>query len=260
MWEGLERETSSQDFRINTEARVASVIEISPLGDRALLLRLGTTIDAATHRRVRAVCAQLDAHPVPGTIELVPAFASVAVHYDPARVPNDSMPPGASPYARFAAALQSALANVSEIELPEPRVLEIPVCYGGAFGPDLNDVAARHTLAPDDVIRLHCGAIYDVYMLGFAPGFAYLGGLPPEIATPRRDEPRAAVPAGSVGIGGSQTGIYPLVSPGGWQLIGRTPLRLFDAKRERPTLLAVGDRVRFRAIDTREFEQLTAIA
>src|SRR6185437_5675331 len=117
---------------------------------------------------------------------------------------------------------------------------------------DLDEVAQRHALEPHDVICLHEGATYDVYMLGFAPGFSYLGGLATEIATPRRDEPRTAVPAGSVGIGGSQTGIYPLASPGGWQLIGRTPRRLFDVTRECPALLAAGDRVRFRAIDSQE--------
>jgi inhibitor of KinA len=130
------------------------------------------------------------------------------------------------------------------------------VCYGGVFGPDLEAVAQRHGLAPEELIRLHSEAVYSVYMLGFAPGFAYLGGLPPALATPRRDEPRTAVPAGSVGIGGSQTGIYPLVSPGGWNLIGRTPLRLFDARRTSPTLLAVGDRVRFQVIEHDDFDRL----
>ena len=231
---------------------------LTPLGDRAVLVRLGTTIDEATHRRVRAVCAHLGAHPVPGTIELVPAFASVAVHYDPARVPNETNGKGASPYARFAAAVGAAISDLGDEELPPPRTVEIPVCYGGAFGPDLESVARAHELSTEDAIRLHSGGTYSVYMLGFAPGFAYLGGLPEALVTPRRPEPRTAVPAGSVGIGGSQTGIYPLVSPGGWQLIGRTPLRMFDAEREPPTALAVGDRVRFRPIEPNEFERMAA--
>jgi inhibitor of KinA len=234
--------------------------ELAPLGDRALLIRLGTTIDAATHRRVRAVCARLDAHPVPGTIELVPAFTSVAVHYDPACVQEDPLTSGEPPYARFAASVAAQLADVGDEALPSARTVEIPVCYGGAFGPDLDEVARMHSLAVDDVVRLHSETTYSVYMLGFAPGFAYLGGLPPEIATPRRDEPRTVVPAGSVGIGGSQTGIYPLASPGGWQIIGRTPLRLFDAGRTPPTLLAVGDSVRFRVIAPDEFHERTSAA
>ena len=224
-------------------------MRIVPLGDRALLIQLGSTIDDATHRRVRAVCARLAARPVPGTMELVPAFASVAVHYEPAGVPNDGRGrEQRSPYERFADRVRAVLGHLEEDALPAPRTVEIPVRYGGEGGPDLDAVAAAHGLSAEDVVRLHTAATYRVYMLGFAPGFAYLGGLPDAIATPRRPEPRTAVPAGSVGIGGSQTGIYPLVSPGGWQLIGRTALPLFDARRTPPALLAIGDVVRFRAL------------
>ena len=224
-------------------------MRVVPLGDRALLIHLGTTIDDATHRLVRAVCARLAARPVPGTIELVPAFASVAVHYEPARVPNDGRArEQRSPYERFADRVRNVLADVEADVLPAARTVEIPVRYGGDEGPDLEAVAAAHGLTAEEVVRLHSGATYRVYMLGFAPGFAYLGGLPEAIATPRRPEPRTAVPAGSVGIGGNQTGIYPLVSPGGWQLIGRTALRLFDPRRAPPALLAIGDVVRFRAL------------
>lgn len=188
-------------------------------------------------------------------IETVPAFASVAVHYDPREVPDDDTSPSdeRSSYERFAAAVAASLRDLTEESLPEPRTVEIPVCYGNEYGPDLDEVARQHQLSPEAVVALHVGGTYRVYMLGFAPGFPYLGGLAPAIATPRRAEPRTAVPAGSVGIGGSQTGIYPLVLPGGWQLIGRTPLRLFDPAREPPTLLAVGDAVRFRSITPNEF-------
>jgi inhibitor of KinA len=232
-------------------------MQLSPLGDRCLLIHLGSAIDDATNRRVRAVCARLRARPVPATIELVPAFASVAVHYDPAGVPDDS-PAALSPYERFAAAVEAALSDLGEESLPATRTVEIPVCYGGSFGPDLDDVARLHELTPEEVVRLHSAATYCVYMLGFAPGFAYLGGLPAMLVTPRRDQPRTAVPAGSVGIGGSQAGIYPLVSPGGWNLIGRTPLRLFDATSSPPTLLGVGDQVHFRAITPHDFEHMAA--
>jgi len=215
-----------------------SAMRVVPLGDRAVLIQLGSTIDDETHRRVRAVSARLASRTVPGMIEVVPAFASVAVHYDPAR----------APYIRFAEAVQAALADLGEESLPTPRTVEIPVRYGGEDGPDLGVVAAAHGLSADDVVRLHSAATYRVYMLGFAPGFPYLGGLPESLATPRRAEPRTTVPAGSVGIGGSQTGIYPLTTPGGWQIIGRTSLSLFDALRMPPTLLAIGDIVRFRAV------------
>ena len=213
-------------------------MQVVPLGDRALLIQLGSTIDDETHRRVRAISARLKSSKVPGLIEIVPAFASVAVHYDPAR----------APYVRFAEAVQAALANLGDESLPAPRTVEIPVRYGGEDGPDLAVVADAHGLSADDVARLHSAATYRVYMLGFAPGFAYLGGLPESLATPRRAEPRTAVPAGSVGIGGSQTGIYPLTTPGGWQIVGRTSLTLFDPRRTPPTLLAIGDIVRFRVV------------
>lgn len=225
-------------------------MRVVPLGDRALLIQLGTTIDEETHRRVRAVTARLTARMVPGLIEIVPAFASVAVHYEPARVPNDGTTRSA--YARFAATVQAALADLGERGVPAARTVEIPVRYGGDDGPDLGVVAAAHGLSTDDVVRLHSAATYRVYMLGFAPGFAYLGGLPEALATPRRAEPRTAVPAGSVGIGGSQSGIYPLTTPGGWQIIGRTSLTLFDPRRAPPTLLAIGDVVRFRAVASDE--------
>jgi inhibitor of KinA len=227
-------------------------MRVVPLGDRALLIQLGSAIDEETHRQVRAVSARLASHPPPGLIELVPAFASVGVHYDPARVPNDRTGLGRgvarSAYVRFAEAVHAALTNLGDEPLPASRTFEIPVRYGGDEGPDLAVVANAHGLTVEEVVQLHTGASYRVYMLGFAPGFAYLGGLPAVLATPRRDEPRTVVPAGSVGIGGSQTGIYPLVSPGGWQIIGRTSVSLFDPRRTPPTLLAMGDVVRFRAI------------
>lgn len=239
-----------------------SVLQFHPLGDRAVTIELGSSIDEPTHRRVRAVCARLEAAPIAGMEEYVPAFASVAVYYDPSRLApaaastTRSAAGGASAYERVRAALGALLADVGpDAALPPPRDVTIPVCYGGALGPDLVDVARHHGLSADDVVAIHSAAEYVVYMLGFTPGFAYLGGLPERLATPRRPVPRAAVPAASVGIGGSQTGIYPIASPGGWHLIGRTPLRLFAAERDPPTLLQMGDRVRFEAISPNEFDR-----
>jgi inhibitor of KinA len=225
-------------------------MRFAPLGDHAIMITVGSSIDEATNRRVRAVSAALHADPPAGTVDQVPAFASVVVHYDPARVAGD---PGVSPYDRMVSQLETLVADAREPEVTEARVIEIPVCYGGAVGPDLEDVARRHELEPEDVVRIHSGGDYLVYMVGFLPGFAYLGGLSSRIATPRRSSPRTAVPAGTVGIGGDQTGVYPLVSPGGWNLIGKTPLRIFDIQRPEPTLLAAGDRVRFRQISLSEF-------
>src|SRR5256885_2440694 len=191
-------------------------MNLTPLGDRALLIPLGDTIDEATHRRVRAVWARLTMRTIPGTIEVVPAFASVAVHYDPARVPSEQGGRSeASPYDRFAVAVAGALGDLGEGSLPASRSVEVPVCYGEAYGPDLGEVAERHGLSPDEVVRLHSSATYRVYMLGFAPGFAYLGGLPDVIATPRRPEPRTSVPAGGGGGGGGPTGDFPPRFPRG---------------------------------------------
>jgi inhibitor of KinA len=214
------------------------------------MITLGHAIDEATHRMVRAASARLDAAPSMGIVDQVPAFVSIAVHYDPAAVPGDAR---LAPYERLEAALRATLADLRPSDAGAARVVEIPVCYGGDLGPDLDDVARQHELSPDDVVRMHADAEYLVYMVGFMPGFAYMGGLPAQLATPRRSSPRTAVPARSVGIGGEQTGVYPMESPGGWNLIGRTPLEIFDAAREPATLLSAGDRVRFRAISLNEY-------
>jgi inhibitor of KinA len=232
-------------------------MHFAPLGDHAITISLGESIDEGTHRLVRAVSALLDARPPQGLVDQVPAFVSVAIHYDPALVPGDTL---ASPYQRMVALLEHALRDVPADELEPARLIDIPVCYGGAFGPDLDDVARQHDLTAEQVIEIHADCEYLVYMVGFMPGFAYLGGLSDRIATPRRASPRALVPAGTVGIGGQQTGVYPLESPGGWNLIGRTPLRIFDISRDEAALLGTGDRVRFRPITPAEFESNPGMA
>lgn len=224
----------------------------APLGDSAIMITLGESIDEATHRVVRAATARIDRSDLPGVVDQVPAFTSIAVHYDPAVVAKHGR--GAEPYELLRGRLETLLSDLSIDELPPARLVEIPVCYGGDHGPDLDEIARAHDLTPDDVVSIHTAGNFLVYMVGFMPGFAYLGGLSERIATPRRKTPRTAVPAGTVGIGGSQTGVYPLVSPGGWNLIGRTPRAIFDIRRENPTLLATGDRVRFRAITLAEFD------
>lgn len=217
----------------------------APLGDHAVLITLGDGISEAMNRSVREASARIAAARIPGVTDIVPAFASVAVHYQPG--------PGRI-QSEIVTALRTVLASEASMQLPPPRLVEIPVCYGGDLGPDLEELASMHELSPPDVISLHSSAEYLVYMIGFMPGFAYLGGLPPELATPRRSSPRTNVPAGAVGIGGQQTGIYPLESPGGWNLIGRTPIAMFDIRRDEPALLASGDRVRFCQMSRREYD------
>lgn len=207
----------------------------SPLGDTALLLSLGDAIDPVLNARLHALADGLKALNLSGVGDIVPGYAALMVKYDPQRLD----------YPHLCAELQILLDNVSGSVNRQPRRVEIPVAYGGEFGPDL-DAVARHTgLTAQEVIRRHAAGVYPVYFLGFLPGFPYLGGMDTSLSTPRLDSPRTRVPAGSVGIAGAQTGIYPSESPGGWQLIGRTQLSLFDPNSDPPALLAPGDEVVF---------------
>ncbi len=231
-----------------------SLLRIEPLGDRALLVVLGECIDADLNGRVHACVEALRAARLPGIDDIAPAFASICVRYDPTAWvdANDDQ----VPFTRLATRIEVTLREVetrARIQTGEP--IEIPVCYEPEFAPDLDVVAARAKLSPEQVIARHAAAEYRVAMLGFAPGFAYLLGLETALHTPRRKEPRLRVPAGAVAIGGAQTGIYPRQLPGGWQIIGRTPLVLFDIGRDQPSLLAPGQRVRFRAIDAGAFAE-----
>lgn len=218
------------------------------LGEEALLLRLGDTIDEAINARVHALATRIAASRPPWLRDLVPAYASLALFVD-----GDAFADDADPLAeagRWLDALRLATneADDRERRSADDRVVEISVRYGGEEGPDIDAVATHAGLSVDDVIALHCKDEYRVAMLGFAPGFPYLLGMDPRLAMPRLPTPRARVAAGSVGIGGAQTGIYPRSGPGGWRLIGRTAMTLFDAAREPPATLAPGDRVRFVAV------------
>jgi inhibitor of KinA len=227
-------------------------IQFFPLGDRAVLVQFARRIDPETNRRVLALSAYLEANSFPGFVESVPSFASVTIHYDPITVLKVKGP--GSPFDMVCEQLRHIVANLMIGRPNKPRIVEIPVCYGGEHGPDLSFVADYHHLSTDEVIAIHSQAEYLVYMIGFVPGFPYLGGMPARIATPRRETPRLTIPAGTVGIGGSQTGIYPLATPGGWQCIGRTPCRLFRPHVYPPSLLQAGDLVRFIPITPEEFD------
>ena len=213
----------------------ASLITIEPLGDACLVVRLGSGVDADTSRAVAAATASLAAAALPGVVDIAPTFNTVAVVFDPC-----STDPG-----MLGAAILSRLCALESDAPPQGRIVEIPVAYGGDDGPDLAAVAAHAHLDPEEVVRLHTTADHVVGMIGFAPGFPYLLGLPAALAIPRRATPRTRVPAGSVAIAERQTGIYPRTSPGGWHVIGRTPRAMFDADRDPPALLRAGDLVRF---------------
>ena len=223
---------------------------LSPLGDSGVVLQFGEEISLAIHQRILAVAHLLEQQPFRGLVDFVPAFTTLTVYYDPWELSQQGTADAYSEVVRHLEILveQAAVATV----VPE-RVVEIPVVYGGAFGPDLKEVAEHAGLSMEEVIRIHSRGSYKVYMIGFAPGFPYLGGMDERIATARKSKPRESILAGSVGIAGKQTGVYSISTPGGWQLIGRTPLRLFDPARQEPSLLQAGDKVRFVPITEAEF-------
>ncbi len=218
---------------------------LKPVGVDGVLAVLGDSISEVTGARVAAMNDALLAEPPRGMLETIPAYASLLVRFDPF----------AADYEALCARLRTLEAGISEREAAEGRVVELPVCYGGAFGEDLPFVAAHAGLSEEEVVRLHSGTTYRIYMLGFLPGFPYLGGLDARLHTPRLDTPRTRIPAGSVGIGGQQTGVYPLDSPGGWRLIGRTPVPLSDPER---LPYRAGDRIRFVPIDPEEYARIEA--
>jgi inhibitor of KinA len=215
---------------------------LSPVGDSALLVNFGDGINLELNRRVHFIAYRFMKLSLPGVIEVVPAYNTLLVHYDPLLVDYPAVQDWVS----------SILSCPGEVAPFQPRRVEIPAAYGGVYGPDLEFVAAHNHLTSEEVIRIHANAEYQVYMLGFAPGFAYLGGMDAAIAVPRLEKPRTRVPAGSVGIAGHQTGIYPLETPGGWRIIGRTNLRLFDPCADPPSLLQPGDRVKFIPVEPGE--------
>jgi KipI family sensor histidine kinase inhibitor len=209
-----------------------TALAIHPLGETALCCTLPQPLTLEQQQRVWQLAAALAG--TPGVQDLIPGMNNLTLVFDPLEADADALERTAQALWRRPLARRQA-----------GRRVDIPVRYGGADGPDLDDVATHCGVSPDELVQRHTQAEYVVYFIGFQPGFAYLGGLDPTLHMPRRDEPRVAVPAGSVGIGGAQTGIYPLATPGGWQLIGRSALALFDPAAEPPTLLAPGDRVRF---------------
>lgn len=216
--------------------------ECEAIADNALVLRIGDRIDPYTNARVHALCERIRARRPAWLRDLVPAYASVGVFFDPLLIEADAL-------ETWLRATLGASSAGTENAAASSRTVDIPVVYGGEAGPDLESAAAELGLTPAELAERHASGEYTVAMIGFAPGFPYLLGLDPALTLPRLATPRTSVPAGSVGIGGTQTGIYPRESPGGWRLIGRTPLVLFDPSRDEPALLAPGDRVRFVAMD-----------
>jgi len=231
---------------IRTRFQVASDQSLLVYFDSSHSREQQSQISKAVHEQVRRLVRLLEAEPVPGVRNVHPGYASVLVNFDALQLRPE----------KLQEILGGCLERMEKVTLPEPREVEIPVCYGGEYGPDLQSVAELRGLTTQRVIELHAAREYLVYFLGFVPGFAYLGELASELVTPRLPAPRKSVPPGSVGIAKNQTGVYPVATPGGWRLLGRTPLKIFQPDRKEMSLLAIGDRVRFVSISREKFAKL----
>jgi KipI family sensor histidine kinase inhibitor len=216
------------------------------MGDRGLLLEFGDEISREISEKVRRMALAIQAEAIEGIVETVPTYRSLLTIYNPVVLPVEDLKKR----------LNRIEGDLQQTTLPEPKLTHIPVIYGGMYGPDLEGVAKYHQISPDEVVQLHCSKPYLIYMIGFMPGFPYMGELPQALAAPRLKTPRLSVPKGSVAIAQRQTGIYSMESPGGWQILGRTPVELFDPRQDPPALLQMGDFVQFHPISEKEFDEM----
>ena len=215
-------------------------------GDSAVCVEFGNEISPEINKKIRAFKIAVEKSDIPGIVETVPTYRSLLVHYHPEVIV----------FKALTEKFDKLMGSLSSIPIPPPTVIEIPVLYGGEMGPDIENVAEHNHKTVEEVIKIHTSEEYLIYMIGFIAGFPYLGGMSKEIATPRLKSPRVKIEGGSVGIAGEQTGIYPVASPGGWQLIGRTPLKLYDADREKPVLLEAGQYSKFAAVTEEEYKKI----
>jgi inhibitor of KinA len=219
---------------------------IQPLGDTGIIIQFGTEISEAIYQQIRQYVYWLEQSCIEGIVEWVPAYTTLAVFYRPNIISYDEL----------SQKLLKIGEKIESMPVPDPIVIEIPTLYGKEAGPDIQFVAETNGLSEEEVVKIHSSSDYLIYMIGFVPGFPYLGGMDKRIAAPRKKTPRSRIPAGSIGIAGEQTGIYPLETPGGWQIIGRTPVKLYDPQKQDPILLKAGDYIRFVPITEREYEKI----
>ncbi|MTI70454.1 MAG: 5-oxoprolinase subunit PxpB [Firmicutes bacterium] len=217
-----------------------------PSGDSSLIIEVGNEISENINKKIRDLVYCINKAKIKGIVELIPTYSTILISYDPIKISFNGL----------VEKLKEVEKNMKEIKLPEALVIHIPTLYGGEYGKDIQYVSKHNNITAKEVIKIHSEAKYLVYMLGFTPGFPYLGGMSEKISTPRLKTPREKIPAGSVGIAGSQTGIYPIDSPGGWRLIGRTPIKLFNLDREKEVLLKAGDYLKFYPIDEEEYKEI----
>jgi inhibitor of KinA len=235
-------------------------MRIYPLNERAITIELGETISEDVHRRVMSLRDEILEKSFAGILDVVTAYTTITVYFDPDLISN-SVLPGKTPLQKMTQFVSEKAISIKEVKSSIVNsVITIPVCYHHDFAFDLQWVASHHNTTTEEIVRRHTNMEFTVFMIGFTPGFPYMGILPPDLESPRKQNPRIQVPAGSVGLAGKQTGIYPFATPGGWQIIGRTPLKLFDAKSVTPSLLKPGDKVRFESISKDEFMTMTNTA
>ena len=218
-------------------------------GDRAIVVEFGDKIEEQVNSKIRSLTVAIEQEGIIGINETVPTYRSLMVIYDPLLIELE----------KLIGAIKTIISRMHELKLTDAKVIEIPILYGGEYGPDIEFVADHNKISIDEVIKIHTDMEYLIYMIGFTPGFPYLGGMSDKIEAPRLQNPRTKIPAQSVGIAGKQTGIYPVESPGGWQLIGRTPVKLYDPFREEPVLLNAGDYIKFVQIDENEYKNIEAL-
>ena len=233
-------------FQIASDQALIVYFDLAVKKSGAKATHLQNQITIETHEQVRRLLRLMELEPIAGVRNLHPAYCSLLVKFDATKLRHEELEE----------VLRGYVERMGRLALPEPRVVEIEVCYGGEFGPDLKDVAELHGMTIERAIELHASATYLVYFLGFVPGFAYLGDVAEELVTPRLATPRRSVSVGSVGIAGRQTGVYPVATPGGWRLLGRTPVKMFQPERVEKSLLAIGDRVQFVPISREQFAKL----
>ncbi|WP_196593738.1 5-oxoprolinase subunit PxpB [Pectinatus sottacetonis] len=234
---------------------------IKPLGESGIIVTFGSEINPQIHKKVKSLADYIEGHPFNGFCEYVISYTSVAVFYNPFIIKADykhinTAAENKTVFKLIKGILENYISAADKLPSSTTMTVEIPVCYGGEYGPDIDYVAKHNNLSIDDIIAIHSQPDYLVYMIGFCPGFPYLGGMDERIAAPRKSEPRLSIPAGSIGIAGRQTGCYPISTPGGWQIIGRTPLNLFHADRPNPSLLNAGDSVKFIPISPEKFQEI----
>ncbi len=222
------------------------MLQYFPSGDTALIIKVGNETSLEINHKIRALLTKIEKENIPGVIDFIPSYNELMICYNPLKIS----------FQGLLTKIKFLSNNLELLSLPPSSTIVIPVHYGDDFGPDLNEVASYNNLSPDEVVRIHSSASYHVYMLGFTPGFCYLGGMDQRLATPRKHNPRLKIPAGAVGIAEQQTGIYPIESPGGWQLIGQTPVKLFDPSRKPVFLVEPGDKLQFVSITKETFNSI----